>query len=61
VRGIAGSSRCDGRRWGAPRPAGVKRNDDACGYESPTRAATPACGRGEVNSELLRVDIMWSS
>jgi hypothetical protein len=36
----------------------VKRNDDACGYESPTRAATPACGRGEVNSELLRVDIM---
>jgi hypothetical protein len=43
---------------GEPRPARRERNGDACGYESPTRARTPACGRGEVNSELLRVDIM---
>jgi hypothetical protein len=43
---------------GEPRPARRERNGDACGYESPTRARTPACGRGELNSELLRVDIM---
>jgi hypothetical protein len=43
---------------GSPGLPGVRRNGDACGYESPTRAAAPACGRGGVNSELLRVDIM---
>jgi hypothetical protein len=57
VRGMADSSRCDGRRR-EPRPARRERNGDACSYESPTRADTPACGRGEVNSEVLRVDIM---
>jgi len=47
-------------RWSAAgSPGRLERNGDACGYESPTRADTPACGRGEVNSELLlRVDIM---